>query len=69
MRPSAHVTAGVHRTRLKVRPEYAADAHVTSPHFKKAQADLPQYLVETHQVRNVVMPEVHWDRLTELEVA
>lgn len=48
--------------------EDAAEAHVTSPHFKKAQADLPQYLVETPKIRNVVMPGDHWDRLGEFEV-
>lgn len=49
--------------------EDAAEAHVTSPHFRKAQADLPQYLVETPQVRNVVMPGDHWDQLGEFTVS
>jgi quinol monooxygenase YgiN len=48
--------------------EDAAEAHVTSQHFKKAQADLPQYLVETPKVRNIVMPGDHWDSLGEFEV-
>ena len=47
----------------------AAEAHVTSDHFKKAQADLPQYLQSTPKVRNVVMPGDHWDDLVELQVS
>lgn len=47
----------------------AAEAHVTSEHFKKAQADLPQYLPETPQVRNVLMEGDHWDSLGEFEVS
>ena len=49
--------------------EDAAEAHVTSAHFKQAQSELPQYLVETPKVRNVVMPGDHWDSLGEFEVA
>ena len=48
--------------------EDAAEAHVTSDHFKRAQAELPQYLVETPNIRNLVMPGDHWDRLGEFEV-
>lgn len=48
--------------------EDAAEAHVTSDHFRKAQADLPQYLTETPKVRNVVMPGDHWDELGEFTV-
>jgi quinol monooxygenase YgiN len=47
----------------------AAEAHVTSDHFKKAQAELPQYLASTPQVRNVQMEGDHWDRLGEFEVS
>ena len=46
----------------------AAEAHVTSEHFKQAQAELPQYLRETPYIRNQVMAGDHWDRLGEFEV-
>ena len=46
----------------------AAEAHVTSEHFKAAQAELPQYVQETPLVRNVQMEGDHWDRLGEFEV-
>lgn len=46
----------------------AAEAHVTSEHFTKAQAELPQYVVETPEVRNMQIPGEHWDRLGEFEV-
>ena len=47
----------------------AAEAHVTSDHFKQAQADLPQYVVETPQVRNMQIPGDHWDSLGEFEIS
>ena len=47
----------------------AAEAHVTSEHFRQAQADLPQYLTETPYIRNQLMEGDHWDRLGEFEVA
>ena len=47
----------------------AAEAHVTSEHFKKAQADLPQYLAETPYIRNQQLEGDHWDRLGEFEVS
>jgi quinol monooxygenase YgiN len=46
----------------------AAEAHVTSEHFKRAQAELPQYLAETPYVRNQLMEGDHWDRLGEFVV-
>lgn len=46
----------------------AAEAHVTSDHFRKAQADLPHYLPETPKVRNVRMDGDHWDELGEFRV-
>lgn len=46
----------------------AAEAHVTSDHFVKAQADLPQYLPETPKIRNVLMEGDHWDELGEFTV-
>ncbi|MGZ5403427.1 MAG: putative quinol monooxygenase [Nocardioides sp.] len=47
----------------------AAEAHVTSHHFKQAQADLPQYLRETPYIRNQLMDGDQWDRLGEFEVS
>lgn len=47
----------------------AAEAHVTSEHFKQAQSDLPQYLRETPLVRNVQDQADEWDRLGEFEVS
>ena len=46
----------------------AGGAHVTSEHFKQAQADLPQYLVETPRIVNVSIPGEEWSRLGEMEV-
>lgn len=46
----------------------AAEAHVSSAHFRKASAELPQYLVETPLVRNIQGQPAEWDRLGELEV-
>ena len=46
----------------------AAEAHVTSDHFRKAQAYLPRYVEETPLVRNVVMEGDHWDTLGEFEI-
>lgn len=48
--------------------EDAAEAHVTSEHFRRAQAELPQYLPVTPQVRNMVIPGDHWDELGEFRV-
>ena len=47
----------------------AAEAHVTSAHFTKAQGDLPAYLVETPRIRNMQIEGDHWDRLGEFEVS
>ena len=47
----------------------AAEPHVTSEHFKRAQQEFPQYLQETPHIRNQLMPGDHWDRLGEFEVA
>ena len=49
--------------------EDAAEAHVTSDHFKRAQAELPQYLQATPKVRNIVMPGDQWDELGEFPVS
>ena len=47
----------------------AAETHVTSTHFKTAQAELPQYVQETPEIRNVQLEGDHWDRLGEFEVS
>jgi len=47
----------------------AAGAHVTSDHFKKAQAELPQYVQETPLIRNWQDQQDEWDRLGEFEVS
>jgi quinol monooxygenase YgiN len=47
----------------------AAEAHVTSDHFKRAQAELPQYLAETPRIRNMQIEGDQWDRLGEFEVS
>lgn len=46
----------------------AAGAHVTSDHFKQAQADFPRYLQETPLIRNLQGQPETWDRLGEFEV-
>ena len=47
--------------------EEGAVPHVTSDHFKKARADLPQYLVETPLIRNIEGQPIEWDRLGEFD--
>jgi quinol monooxygenase YgiN len=47
----------------------AAEAHVTADHFKRAQQELPSYLQETPQVRNVLLEGDHWDPLGEFAVS
>jgi len=47
----------------------AAEAHVTSAHFKRARAELPQYVAETPLVRNTLMEGDHWDQLGEFEIS
>ncbi len=46
----------------------AAAAHVTSDHFKQAQADLPPYLVETPRIVNFQVEGTDWSELGELRV-
>jgi quinol monooxygenase YgiN len=46
----------------------AGEAHVSSDHFKKAQAELPRYLVETPRIVNFTVPGEQWSRLGEMEV-
>jgi len=47
----------------------AAEAHVGSDHFKKAQSDLPQYVQSTPLVRNQLMEGDHWDELGEFQIS
>lgn len=47
----------------------AAQAHVTSDHFRQAQTALPQYLRATPYIRNQLMDGDQWDRLGEFEVS
>jgi quinol monooxygenase YgiN len=46
----------------------AAGAHVQSDHFEQARADLPQYLLETPEIRNWQDQSQEWDRLGEFTV-
>lgn len=46
----------------------AAEAHVTSAHFTQAQAELPQYVAETPEIRNWQDQPDEWNRLGEFEV-
>jgi quinol monooxygenase YgiN len=46
----------------------AAAAHVTSDHFKQAQADLPPYLVETPRIVNFQVEGTEWSELGEMKV-
>ncbi|AVM02071.1 antibiotic biosynthesis monooxygenase [Gordonia iterans] len=46
----------------------AAEAHVTSDHFRKAQRELPPLLQETPRARNVQLDRDEWDALGELAV-
>lgn len=53
---------------LEAFDDDAAVAHVSSDHFKRAQAELPQYAVETPEIRNWQQQQDEWDRLGEFEV-
>ncbi|WP_340538867.1 putative quinol monooxygenase [Nocardioides sp. GXZ039] len=53
---------------LEAFDDDAAEAHVNSEHFKKAQAELPQYVAETPLIRNWQNQQDDWDRLGEFEV-
>ncbi|GLY66907.1 putative quinol monooxygenase [Amycolatopsis taiwanensis] len=46
----------------------AAAAHVNSDHFKKAQAELPQYLVKTPDIINTRIDQDTWSELGEMHV-
>jgi len=46
----------------------AGATHVQSDHFRAAQRDLPQYLVETPRIFNATVPQDDWSELGEFEV-
>jgi quinol monooxygenase YgiN len=46
-----------------------AAAHVTSDHFKQAQAELPPYLQETPRIVNFQVPGNDWSELGEMRVS
>ena len=50
------------------RDDAAGGAHVQSDHFKQAQRDLPQHLVETPKIVNFSVPQDDWSLLGELAV-
>jgi len=47
----------------------AAAAHVTSDHFKQAQAELPSYLQETPRIVNFQVDGTDWNELGEMRVS
>lgn len=53
---------------LEAFDDDAAQAHVTSGHFRRAQEELPRYLQRTPQIRNWQHQQDDWDRLGEFEV-
>ncbi len=46
----------------------AGAAHVQSDHFKAAQRELPQYLVETPRIVNTTVDQDGWSELGEMAV-
>ena len=46
----------------------AAEAHVTSPHFKQAQQELPKYLRRTPDIINTTIEGDTWSELGEFRV-
>lgn len=53
---------------LEAFKDDAAEAHVGSDHFKKAMADMPQWLAETPRILNTVVPGEEWNLMGELQV-
>ncbi|EWM11433.1 putative quinol monooxygenase [Kutzneria sp. 744] len=45
----------------------AAEAHVTSAHFKTAMAELPKAIATTPQIINVTIPQAGWSEMAELK--
>lgn len=50
------------------RDQDAGVAHVGSPHFKAAQAQLPPHLAETPRIINAALDQVDWSELGEMAV-
>ncbi|MFV8381842.1 antibiotic biosynthesis monooxygenase [Corynebacterium hindlerae] len=47
----------------------AAEAHVSSEHFKQACVDMPKLLVETPTIINTLIPgKTEWDEMAEFKV-
>ncbi|MGC5255011.1 putative quinol monooxygenase [Gordonia sp. DT218] len=46
----------------------AAEAHVTSEHFRKATAELPKYLARTPDIVNATIDQEAWSELGEMAV-
>jgi quinol monooxygenase YgiN len=46
----------------------AAAAHVNADHFKKAQTELPKYLVKTPDIINATLDQETWSELGEMRV-
>ena len=46
----------------------AGGVHVNSPHFKKAQRDLPPHLAHTPRIVNFTIPQDDWSLLGEMAV-
>ncbi len=53
---------------LEAFDEDAAEAHVGSDHFKKATAEMPQWLAETPRIINTVVPDDDWGLMGEMQV-
>ena len=53
---------------LEAFDDDAAEAHVGSDHFKKAIAELPQWLAATPQIINTVVPDDGWGPMGEMSV-
>jgi quinol monooxygenase YgiN len=53
---------------LEAFDEDAAEAHVGSDHFKKATAEMPQWLASTPQIINTVVPDGDWGLMGEMQV-
>ena len=51
------------------RDDAAGAAHVQSPHFTQASAQLPAYLVRTPRIVNVTVEGTQWSELGEMAVA
>jgi len=47
----------------------AAEAHVTSAHFKAAMVELPKAIATTPQIINVTIPQDGWSEMAELKPA